>query len=620
MGTTTIDTSITSQRNIVLISGGNDRGKTTLLTAIKFALFGEQQDIQAAKMVNYQQAKLDNGSMHVEIVFEHNAREYRLRRSVKFRQVRTNSEVPTIAVSKPSIFEDGHNTKLDQTWLDHLLPMDVSQFFIFDGEQIRDYIDRAATSLKEPIEIILGIRELLNARDDLREILSELDKEHQDELATQTRKQKVFKQYREILQEHKASIKMLELSIKEAKSNEKKLTKDLNSHDKLNELNEKTRRITHSISQLENGQENYIKKVAEQRSNFGLFLIRPLLQMVGETESLVIEEWESVAAHNVLEKQRCLCGRSLDAESIKLLNAKLSKTTAAQHRLYKIASKILSKQDLDARMIDLADAQHDLQHNHDNINRLHDELHDTQLVIESTTDREFDYDHTIKNLREAQGNIKRWEEEMLHHSTSTDKVNKKIKNFKKELKLGANSTNLKNIEMRLEMTKRLINAVNFVINSFYEKRKPALEKMISDVFIKLTNNPDHYRGLEIENDFSVRIVREDGSSRPTTQYSPSAGASQIVATAIISGLNNFATRDAPIIIDTPLGRLDPTHKMNVIRHYSQMGRQVIVLYQQSEMNDQDIQIINNNIASEWKITSILDQAGISKVSLVRSNL
>lgn len=618
-GTSVIDTDVTTQRNVVLINGGNDRGKTTLLTAIKFVLFGERQGIRSNSLINYQQADHGDGNMYVEIIFEHNEHEYRLRRSVEFRRTNIGDEIPIVGDPHLEIFKDGHDVGLRQEWLDHLLPMDVSQFFIFDGEQIQSYINKAATSLKEPIEIVLGIKELLNAQEDVREIISELDDERLDAKAVQSNNQTKLAKIKKDLSIQNTKLNSLNSAIKQAKHIEKKFTAELNGHDELKKLNERMKSIEDEIRNLEADEKNCIKNIAEQRGNLGLFLLKPLLQLVSKAK-ISTEEWEMVAAHNILEKQRCVCGRPLDTEIIEVISAKTSEKTHAQYKMHKAISKITTEHDIDSRMAEFISELQKLSENHNETNKMRDKMLDTQREIDAAIDNEFNFDYAVTKLREAQGDAKKWEEDKRNCIHRIDKIKKRKENLDGEIILDTYGTRLASIERRLVIARKLEKAIEMVTSDFYKKRKPALEKMISDVFIRLTNNPQLYYKIEIKDDFSVRIIKNDGRAFLTTRYSPSAGASQIVATAIISGLSNFATRDAPIVIDTPLGRLDPIHKENVIRHYSQMGRQIIVLYQPSEMVDQDIQVINNNIASEWVIESVPDQPGISRVVLARSNL
>lgn len=619
MGTSSIDMNVTDKRNIVLINGGNDRGKTTLLTAIKFALFGEQQGIKSNSLINYQQAKLGDGRMYVEIAFEHNGHEYNLRRSVKFRQVKIGNETPSSEPPRLSILEDGKNKSLNQAWLEHVLPMDVSQFFIFDGEQIQSYIDKSATSLKEPIEIILGIRELLHARKDVIYVSEKLSKERQIILEKQDNKHNKLKKFKEELKKHEDDQWGYISSLNQAKRDVAKYEGELNNHDLLKDLNKKIKNIKSTIEKLKSDERNCSRKIAEQRGNFGFFLLRPLLQFMHDGESSKVEEWESVAARGVLEKGLCICGRSLNDESVRVLSTKMSEGARIRHELNNLVSRI-SRRDFDVMMSGLVDALQKLRENHDETDRLSAELSNTEQKMDGIIDNGFDYDYTVKRLRETRGNIGIWEDDLRKCEELIIKTKQNIKKYEGEIRVYVDSPVLPNIERQLDMAERLVEATKYVVENFYEKRKPKLEKMISDVFLRLTNNPQFYNRIEIENDFSIRIVRRNGMSFPTTDYSPSAGMSQVIATAVISGLSNFATRDAPIVIDTPLGRLDPTHRKNVISHYSQMGRQVVILYQQSEMDDQDIQIIDNNVASEWEIASIPEQPGVSTISLVGSYL
>ena len=83
---------------------------------------------------------------------------------------------------------------------------------------------------------------------------------------------------------------------------------------------------------------------------------------------------------------------------------------------------------------------------------------------------------------------------------------------------------------------------------------------------------------------------------------------------MIGGLNKFATKDAPIVIDTPMGRLDPVHQNNLINYYSRMGKQIIILYQPKELSNDDIQSINDNLASEWEIELVPNHPDMSKMT------
>ena len=101
---------------------------------------------------------------------------------------------------------------------------------------------------------------------------------------------------------------------------------------------------------------------------------------------------------------------------------------------------------------------------------------------------------------------------------------------------------------------------------------------------------------------------------PAYQYGPSAGAAQIVATSLIAGLNKFSTHKAPVIIDTPLGRLDDVHRTNILKYYNEMSEQgVIILYTPTEIMPNDQVILEDYVKHHYEIISLPDQPDLSKI-------
>lgn len=57
------------------------------------------------------------------------------------------------------------------------------------------------------------------------------------------------------------------------------------------------------------------------------------------------------------------------------------------------------------------------------------------------------------------------------------------------------------------------------------------------------------------------------------------------ATALIAGLAKVSGMDAPLVVDTPLGRLDSKHRMNILKFWvHDSKRQVILLSQDKEID------------------------------------
>ncbi|MEH7470071.1 DNA sulfur modification protein DndD, partial [Priestia megaterium] len=66
----------------------------------------------------------------------------------------------------------------------------------------------------------------------------------------------------------------------------------------------------------------------------------------------------------------------------------------------------------------------------------------------------------------------------------------------------------------------------------------------------------------------------------------SAGEKEVFALSILWGLAQSSQLKLPIIIDTPLSRLDSTHRDNIVRNYfPNAGEQVIILSTDTEVDN-----------------------------------
>lgn len=89
--------------------------------------------------------------------------------------------------------------------------------------------------------------------------------------------------------------------------------------------------------------------------------------------------------------------------------------------------------------------------------------------------------------------------------------------------------------------------------------------------------------------FTITLYRA-GSVFPRTQLS--AGEEQIFAVATLWALREVSARPLPVIIDTPLSRLDDEHRRTMLAEFMpQVAQQVIVLATTSEIDDKTLRFL-----------------------------
>ena len=162
--------------------------------------------------------------------------------------------------------------------------------------------------------------------------------------------------------------------------------------------------------------------------------------------------------------------------------------------------------------------------------------------------------------------------------------------------LGQEKTNSKNtierVESSLEISKdiqvELESVENYqsLITSFMEearaKRAKQLSKKTSEVIKSLAHKEDLVNKVSIdEKTYTINLF--DSKNNRVSRMS--AGESEIFALSLLQALGDVSNRALPIVIDTPLGRLDYTHRKSIVSNYfHNVSKQVFILSTDTEID------------------------------------
>ena len=133
------------------------------------------------------------------------------------------------------------------------------------------------------------------------------------------------------------------------------------------------------------------------------------------------------------------------------------------------------------------------------------------------------------------------------------------------------------LEAKIDFIDAIKMAFKDYLDEMIEKRRNDIIKSSSEIFLKLTNKKDEYRGFEFssQSNYKFQIVCKDGSkpNMDTISY----GEMEVMALSFILGLNMYSQIKAPIITDTLFGRLSPYVQENIAKVFSEMDNQIILL-------------------------------------------
>lgn len=99
---------------------------------------------------------------------------------------------------------------------------------------------------------------------------------------------------------------------------------------------------------------------------------------------------------------------------------------------------------------------------------------------------------------------------------------------------------------------------------------------------------------------TLKLIGSQGEEIQKSQLS--AGERQLFAVAMLDALAKTSGRAIPIIIDTPLGRLDSRHRSNLVKHYlPHASHQVVVLSTDTEVDEQFFQDLGASISHAYHL-------------------
>ena len=622
-GRQSFNLSTDKKKPIILIGAMNGSGKTTFLQAVDFVLYGKFSNIFQSQKLSYENFLKKNinkdnyeEGAQIELSF---FRKYK-GKNQKFKLSRNWK--PNGSKIKEEFFvfiDDEFDEDITKDWdnfVDQILPSRVASLFFFDGEKIEQLadLDKSKEVLKKAINSLLG----LEIVEQLNIDVDEFQKRSLIQLKTDEEKEKIDKLNKEI--------DSLEQGIKKVDEN------IIQTEDKLTNIKYEVEQIDISLSQKgflyyekKNEYEKEVKEINIKQDLIKTDLVKlaggdaPLMLIKNELEEILDQSKYLSQIQNKSEYQKntnnlltnisdFVIKNSDDSKFIKKFENFIGdkKIKKDQNNDNEYLLENLNYQDLNLLINqNLIISEKEINKNTKALKKLDEEFEKiSQLVNKIPADDE------IKPLIEKQKKLK------------TEELNLKTKlNVLNAQRGEINGPMVKlKIQMRQEYDKKsnqdLINLdkkrfvdysvkVKDVLSSFHVKALDyhikKLEKLILESFNNLLRKKNYIKSIKINtSSFELQIFEKKNIEIDTDKLS--AGERQLLAVAILWGLAKASNSAAPTIIDTPLGRLDSEHRLNLVEQYfPTASKQVILLSTDEEINKKYHKYIKPYLTRSYKI-------------------
>jgi len=570
-------------RPIVLFGGLNGAGKTSILSAIRLALYGRLafgSTTQQQEYVKELSALVHNGSSSgeqpdeasIELIFTYN----KGGQEAEFTVTRTwqKGKRDKLTLQQDGKLIQGLGYDQCQGFLNELIPHGIADLFFFDGEKIAELAeDESGNILRTAVRRLLGLDLIEKLRNDLiifvkRQQSNQLVESQQQKLAELENqiKELAFKTEK-ILEKADFTKLRIDLISKEIVHHETllkekdRLEKALR-HECDSSLPYALAPKTLNILLEQIGTEIQIK----QANSFEKELNQFLTQLKNDISYRSVST-AKIAAEAIEDNLRAYLADKPKGE----LLFDISEREAGMIQQSIKQDSLKAWQRFDLYRNELEQVEEQLEQAAANIARAPE---DDQLM------------GIFENIRELdrQRENKRQEYRLLLEEAKHIKQ-KQLDYARQVQKAHDTARSQHSYNSAFNNARETINLLDRYSELLTQARVKTLSANFEVAYRKLARKEDLQLNAHINPEtFDVELV--DERNKIINRKLLSAGEKQIYAIAILEALAKTSGRDLPVIIDTPLGRLDSQHRDKLINHYfPYASHQVVLLSTDTEVDE-----------------------------------
>ncbi|UZE31146.1 DNA sulfur modification protein DndD [Pseudomonas asplenii] len=614
---------------IVLFGGLNGGGKTTILSALKLALYGKGVLGSSASTTDYhnylrecihraQSSIVKPSRAAVELTFRYAQQgiisNYHLTRDWSVDRAGKVKEGLQIARDSQPLSELSYDQA--QSFLNELIPLGVSELFFFDGEKIANLAEETSgNALRDSINKLLGLDMIERLDSDLSVLL----RTHSIKKASADRKEKIAfaeQEYEELqkqLEKVRDQFLTIRTNIAEVTANVANLEAEINARGgawtaskqmesaNLDTLIIEKLGVEHALQDMLTG----LLPLAITRSLNQRLLTQlgneqhaarsqVLAKYLERQQSKFIAELETALSlpsdkHNVLQD---IFHKTFGSELLKdgeygTTIHQLSDTHRAsiEHRLTKEVDALQQRASQMANQLQQIDDA--IESAGENIARAPDEN-----VLMPLFNKQGQMQERLLSLDEHKKILIEAAKPLLNQMAQ---VAKRLDELHTE---AAQFTEDQRVHVLTNKTKMVLR--EFSVRARIEKLKE-LESQFFTSFNGLARKEDRHLSIQIDpNTFEVNLIDDQGETLRKSELS--AGEKQIFAISILQALARTSGRSLPVVIDTPLGRLDSIHRQKLVENYfPKTSHQVIILSTDTEIDSNFYEGLESSISHSYHL-------------------
>lgn len=605
------------QRNVTVIHGVNGAGKTSLFLAINWCLYGEGVSHVGELISKEAISRAQPGEMVqtlVELAFTHDGERYLVSRRLSGVKQPDGS----IAINSQDDFTmmriqwDGQAKRVNNPigTMNAILPSNVRTYFLFDGEKIDNFAKpEASDEVRYAIYNVLKLEVLTRARRHLEDVAAEYRRELKrvstGELRDLVEREEKARREREQALARKEE---LEHEVESARRKIADIDQRLREIQDARALQQQRERIERDLKQREGELSELVDDIRGIATSSFVTIAQPAIERAlaildekrerGEIPSNIRQQF----IQDLIKRMQCICGRPFELNSpeherlLALMNSsfpgsledEVLDTSAALRPLVERGQAL--KEDLDKAMRRRTDLL-------DFIQALDEELDDIRRQLKGSPQEEIS--RLEKQRQDFQADIESYRLEQGNLDTRIEALNKEIAELERQIEKAKKAESKERLLTRkASLAQRAADAIGEMYQVFADEMRQRIEAETKKIFKQLIWKDSHFQDIRLGPDYNLEVIDRYGlPARPEL----SAGERQVLSLSFITAMARVSGEEAPLVMDTPFGRLSSYHRNSITEHLPELADQLVLFVTDEELRDEARHNLEPRIGAEYRL-------------------
>lgn len=632
-----IDFSNKDIHDLHVIIGRNGMGKSNLLNAVNWCLYGEEPHLHkeslALPLINLETLKEhqegDTCVVHVEVTVKEGDKEIIYIREKQFR-IALEGEAPFALGENFEvgvITEDGtefYPEEDAQIFVKQFVPIQIREYFFFDGERLNTYfVEQTGENIRKSIFEISQVQLLDTVEDRLIKLSGDIRKEASKESPDIQRLNDAYETAKENLSQSEKRLTETNEQITLSKKIIQECNEYLRGLPNVELLEARRAKLKQDIDDKE-------EKLKQKRKDIRTFIREHLTYF--HLYSSISHAWQVIKEKKsknqlppnidkkflkqILVGEHCLvCNRPLTEQakhSVELLLSQLELSNEVSHTLVQmevslshIIDKIKEYPKIKEKMIQaLSTHEKELEQLQGELDKINNELagySNTDLIAEKHKLRD-EHEKLLEKNKETKIRLEDTKKKQIAEvNEAKEKLDQAVGKIEK----------VKQIKEELVICEKALTVLKNLKNEIMTENRLKIQEQTQETFMSLVWKENTFKAVTLDDNYSLGLTHIQGYE---CLGSCSAAERALLALSFTLALHQVSGFLSPLVIDTPVSRISDENRKNFANVLKAVSseKQIILLFTPDEYSEEVKKVFDPICSTKYILETINEKMTVTK--------